>query len=598
MASIRFERVNKIYPNGTRALSDVSFEIKDGEFCVFVGPSGCGKSTMLRMIAGLEEVTTGKIYIDGVVSNEILPKDREIAMVFQNYALYPHLTVFQNMAFGLQMQAVMDKDNPSFDKNGKQIKTKYSREEIKERVEEAAKMLGIENLLSRKPGQLSGGQKQRVALGRALVRRPKIFLLDEPLSNVDAQIRTQMRSEIKRLQYKLKATFIYVTHDQTEAMTMADKIVVMNKGVVQQVGSPTEIYFNPQNIFSATFIGTPTMNVFDAKLFEKDNKLYLEPKGFEPFELPDYKRFEIADPDIMNKELFCGIRPDDCKVSKIEKGQLVGNCYSSEYLGSEYLYYLTVNNREFIASSREKDVEDLKDNEQLNIILNKDNIHLFSKENGKNVMGLADVTYFNDAKIDESGLLTFNDQQVQTDLLLRLIDKNLICFDNLTFGIKSEFITPHPIEDALKIDITITHIMKLKTKSVIYGKTNDGQNVSFNAKQNDQYKEQDKLSIYLPIKEFHIYEKPFGNRLTGKWELFDNIVNLDKYPDYYIDIMQEEVFTKKKRGSIRFLVLDDDYLGNKTVIYAKYDNDNYISIVVDDKFDRHDSPYIYLRLMP
>ena len=608
MASIKFERVNKIYPSGVRALSDVSFEIKDGEFCVFVGPSGCGKSTLLRMIAGLEEVTTGKIYIDGVVSNEVLPKDREIAMVFQNYALYPHLTVFQNMAFGLQMQAIMDKDNPKYDKKGNQIKTKYTREEIKERVEEAAKMLGIEELLSRKPGQLSGGQKQRVALGRALVRRPKIFLLDEPLSNVDAQIRNQMRSEIKQLQYKLKATFVYVTHDQTEAMTMADKIVVLNKGVVQQIGTPSDIYFNPQNLFAATFIGTPAMNTFEGKIYQEGKDILVKPDGFGAFKLPDYKRFEIADPHIFGEDVVCGIRPDDCTVSKTKEGELYGDCYATEFLGTDFLYYLKVNDKEFVASSRLNTERNVKDDEKLNIQINKDGLHIFKKDNEKNVMGLADITYLSNAKIKEDGELSFNGETVKTDLLLRLIDKSLIDFDNITFGIKSEYITSEEIEDALKVDVTVTHVSELKTKSVIYCKTKDNQNISFNGSQSKQYKEKDKLSLYLPIKELHLYSTPFGNRLTGKWELFDNVLNftnrknivldksIDTKTEYVLPIKQEDILVKRKRGYSKALVLDDDYLGDKTVIYAKFNNDNYISIVVDGLFDRHDSPYIYLKI--
>ena len=247
MTNVILQDINKIYDNNVQAVFDFNLEIKDGEFIVLVGPSGCGKSTTLRMIAGLEEITEGKLFIDGVFSNYILPKNRDTAMVFQNYALYPHMTVFQNMAFGLKNRHL-------------------PKEEIAQRVEEAAKILGITEYLKRKPKALSGGQCQRVALGRAIVRHAKVFLMDEPLSNLDAKLRVQMRSEIIKLHKRIGGITIYVTHDQTEAMTMADRIVVMNKGYIQQIGTPREIYNHPSNMFVAGFIGSPSMNFLPAKL--------------------------------------------------------------------------------------------------------------------------------------------------------------------------------------------------------------------------------------------------------------------------------------------------------------------------------------------
>ncbi len=257
MSFIKLVGVNKIYPNGVRAVTDFNLEIDKQEFVVFVGPSGCGKSTTLRMIAGLEEISGGEIYIDDVLVNNVEPKNRGIAMVFQNYALYPHMTVKENMAFSLKIKRV-------------------PKEEINERVEKVAEIIGLRDYLNKKPSELSGGQRQRVALGRAIIRNPKVFLMDEPLSNLDAKLRTSMRSEIINIHKKVGATTIYVTHDQVEAMTMADKIVVMKDGFVQQVGSPIEIYDNPANLFVASFLGSPTMNLFDGTLSKDKVSLFNE----------------------------------------------------------------------------------------------------------------------------------------------------------------------------------------------------------------------------------------------------------------------------------------------------------------------------------
>src|SRR6056297_1071776 len=259
MATVSLKNISKVYEGGVRAVDNANIEINDREFVVFVGPSGCGKSTTLRMIAGLEDITEGDLYIDDKRVNDVEPKDRDIAMVFQNYALYPHMTVYDNMAFGLKLR-------------------KFPKAEIEERVKEAARILTIEPLLGRKPKQLSGGQRQRVALGRAIVRDPKVFLFDEPLSNLDAKLRVQMRSELKKLHHRLDATIVYVTHDQIEAMTMADKIVIMRDGLIQQVGDPYTIYNNPTNIFVAGFIGTPPMNFADCKIIKDQKGHWVEEK--------------------------------------------------------------------------------------------------------------------------------------------------------------------------------------------------------------------------------------------------------------------------------------------------------------------------------
>ena len=256
MASLSLKHIYKIYPNGFNAVKDFNLEIEDKEFIIFVGPSGCGKSTTLRMIAGLEEISKGELYIDGKLMNDVEPKDRDIAMVFQSYALYPHMSIYDNMAFGLKLR-------------------KVPKNEIDKKVKEAARILDIEHLLDRKPKLLSGGQRQRVAMGRAIVREPKVFLMDEPLSNLDAKLRVQMRLEISKLHQRLQTTIIYVTHDQTEAMTLGTRIVVMKDGVVQQVDTPQNLYDTPGNLFVAGFIGSPQMNFMDADLIKEGNNVYL-----------------------------------------------------------------------------------------------------------------------------------------------------------------------------------------------------------------------------------------------------------------------------------------------------------------------------------
>jgi len=289
MARVSIRKLNKKYDNGFHAVKDVNLEIEDKEFLVLVGPSGCGKTTTLRMVAGLEEITSGEIRIGERVINDLPPMDRDIAMVFQNYALYPHKTVFDNMAFGLQMRG-------------------YPKEEVKKRVQDAAEILGIEPLLARKPRQLSGGQRQRVAVGRAIVRHPEVFLFDEPLSNLDAKLRVQMRVELKRLHERLETTAIYVTHDQVEAMTLGTRVVVMKDGLVQQVGAPLELYGRPANKFVAGFIGSPAMNFVDVAIQAGNGRLWAEAQGFR-IRVPDRISSQAG------KRVTLGVRPEAVRIA-------------------------------------------------------------------------------------------------------------------------------------------------------------------------------------------------------------------------------------------------------------------------------------------
>ena len=290
MATVKLTNVKKIYGKDTVAVQDFNLDIADKEFIVFVGPSGCGKSTTLRMIAGLEDISAGTVEIDGVVVNDLQPRDRNIAMVFQNYALYPHLTVFENMAFSLRLK-------------------KVPQEEVYERVTNAAEILGITEYLTRKPRALSGGQRQRVAIGRAMVRDSKVFLMDEPLSNLDAKLRNQMRAEIILLRQKIDTTFIYVTHDQTEAMTLGDRIVIMKDGFIQQVGTPTEVFDMPVNLFVAEFIGAPKMNTFKCNLVREGDKYFVTPYGAK-IEVTGKKAQMLLDKNVQSREILLGVRPE------------------------------------------------------------------------------------------------------------------------------------------------------------------------------------------------------------------------------------------------------------------------------------------------
>lgn len=329
MAELILEHVNKIFNKNVNAVTDFHLHIKDEEFIVFVGPSGCGKSTTLRMIAGLEEISSGKISINGVLINDVAPKDRDIAMVFQNYALYPHMTVYGNMAFGLKNR-------------------KFPKKEIDDRVNEAAKILGLEDLLHRKPKELSGGQRQRVALGRAIVRDAQVFLMDEPLSNLDAKLRVQMRAEIAKLHQRLKTTTIYVTHDQTEAMTMATRLVVMKDGIIQQVGSPKEVYEYPANVFVGGFIGSPAMNFFEGEVAEGvfivgKTSLAISEKQMESLRRQGY----------LGKKVILGIRPEHMdeilETKQSEIGQLDVQVEVSELTGAEMMVYSSLEGQNFIA---------------------------------------------------------------------------------------------------------------------------------------------------------------------------------------------------------------------------------------------------------
>jgi len=363
MASVVLKHVYKRYEGNVVAVSDFNLNIEDKEFIILVGPSGCGKTTTLRMVAGLEEITEGEVFIDNRLVNDVQPKDRDIAMVFQNYALYPHMTVFDNMAFGLKLR-------------------KTPKDEIRRRVHEAAKILDIEHLLDRKPKALSGGQRQRVALGRAIVREPKVFLMDEPLSNLDAKLRVQMRIEISKLHQNLKTTIIYVTHDQTEALTMGTRIVVMKDGLIQQVDSPLALYETPQNLFVAGFIGSPQMNFIDVDVVKEGNAVYCVFDN-NRLKLPEHRAKALIDAGYVGKQIVFGIRPEDVHDEEIFITQMPDSVIEAkidviEMLGSETLLYMRIG--DVSINARVNPRIKAKVDDVLKVAIDMNKLHLFDKE--------------------------------------------------------------------------------------------------------------------------------------------------------------------------------------------------------------------------
>jgi multiple sugar transport system ATP-binding protein len=363
MASVVLKNMYKRFEGGVVAVNDLNLEVEDKEFIILVGPSGCGKTTTLRMIAGLEEISEGECYIGDVLVNDVQPKDRDIAMVFQNYALYPHMSVYENMAFGLRLR-------------------KTPKEEIKRRVAEAAKILDIEHLLDRKPKALSGGQRQRVALGRAIVREPRVFLMDEPLSNLDAKLRVQMRTEINKLHLKLQTTFVYVTHDQTEAMTMGTRIVVMKDGFVQQVDTPQALYEKPANVFVATFMGSPQMNIVTAKVEKRGKDIHLV-FGKNNIKLHEGKAKKLETSDYVGKEVIVGIRPEAIHDEELFLEQFPASIVDAdveivENLGSETYLYLLIDGNNFTARVNPRTTA--KPLDHIKVAFDSTKIHVFDKE--------------------------------------------------------------------------------------------------------------------------------------------------------------------------------------------------------------------------
>ena len=476
MANLSLKHLYKIYENGTKAVDDFNLEIKDDEFIVFVGPSGCGKSTTLRMIAGLEEITAGDFYIDGVLANNLEPKDRDMAMVFQNYALYPHMSVYDNMAFGLRIRHV-------------------SKDEIDKRVHEAARILDIENQLDKKPKNMSGGQRQRVALGRSIVRKPKVFLLDEPLSNLDAKLRSSMRSEITRLHNVLKTTFIYVTHDQVEAMTMGTRIVVMKNGVIKQVDSPMNLYDYPENVFVAGFIGTPQMNFINATLsFEGENILLKSSVNNFIYEHKDFSHIDILN-IIKQKDIIIGIRPEHTHLDvKENKNAFECEIAVIEALGNEMnvIVESVVDKTRIIVKMLRDD--NLSVGQKVYVTFDVNKIHIFDKESENTMLERIPSTMTFKAQIVDNKLLFLNQE-------IALSKWN----SDALKGHKNLFISL-PISALTKgNDITLKVNKKEKIKDEwLFSAEVDGEYIYF---KNSEYIDGDKISLDIDLSKIDYYDE-------------------------------------------------------------------------------------------
>ncbi len=485
MAKVKLENVYKVYEGGVRAVNDFNLDIPDKEFVVFVGPSGCGKSTTLRMIAGLEDITQGKLYIDDEVVNDVESKNRDIAMVFQNYALYPHMTVFQNMAFGLKLRHT-------------------PKEEIEKRVKNAAEILEISELLTRKPKALSGGQRQRVALGRAIVREPKVFLLDEPLSNLDAKLRVQMRSEITKLHEKLKTTFIYVTHDQTEAMTMGTRIVVMKDGFIQQVDSPVALYNDPANLFVATFLGSPQMNILNAELGKAGGVLTVTLSDAEAKPLLKFsslKTKELINDSYIGKEVKFGIRPESIKID--EKGDIEGIIDVVEQLGDETLYYCQIPGISGNIIVKAPFKGRVKTKEKIRFSFDMDAAYLFDKETTDSILGVRTYNSFKATFFENEIVIGKNKLELPNDLKSKVLSTAFGKELQLVASVNE--ISVNPIKDSIKLPIKIA-FTEDKTDYVAAFFKVEGLDEHFVMKLKlDQPANVD--CIYMPIKNMKIYDE-------------------------------------------------------------------------------------------
>ena len=485
MAKVRLENVYKVYEGGVRAVNDFNLDIPDKEFVVFVGPSGCGKSTTLRMIAGLEEITQGKLYIDDEVVNDVESKNRDIAMVFQNYALYPHMTVFQNMAFGLKLRHT-------------------PKEEIEKRVKDAAEILEISELLTRKPKALSGGQRQRVALGRAIVREPKVFLLDEPLSNLDAKLRVQMRSEITKLHEKLKTTFIYVTHDQTEAMTMGTRIVVMKDGFIQQVDSPVALYNDPANLFVATFLGSPQMNILTAKLSKKGKELVatLSDADAKPeLRFSEKKTKQLINDSYIGEEVKFGIRPEAITVD--EKGEIEGVIDVVEQLGDETIYYCQIpgikNNIIVKAPFKGR----VKTKEKIRLAFDMNQAYLFDEKTTHSILGMRPYNNFKVTVNEDNLVIGKNKLELPEELKNKILPSKF--GEELILDAAVDEISLNPIKDSIKLPIKVD-FTEDKTDYIAAFFKVDGLDEYFVAKLRlDHDMKID--HIYIPVKNIKMFDK-------------------------------------------------------------------------------------------
>ena len=542
MAKVTLKNIYKVYKGGVKAVNDFNLDIPDKEFVVFVGPSGCGKSTTLRMIAGLEEITSGSLYIDDILANDLEPKDRDISMVFQNYALYPNMTVYENMAFGLQSQ-------------------KLPKEEIKKKVDQAAEILGIKDYYNRQPRELSGGQRQRVALGRAIVREPKVFLLDEPLSNLDAKLRVQMRSEITKLHQRLQTTFIYVTHDQTEAMTMGTKIVVMKDGFIKQVDTPTNLYMHPANIFVATFLGSPQMNLFNAKIVKdgKKYKILLEEGTENVVPLTTNKLLEITDDNFVDKDLILGIRPRDIHIVPNTEDGFKIKVEIVEKLGDENLIYTHLFGKKeytiFVVDAK----QEVKVDDELTIKFDEHNIYLFDKENEESLFKIPEYNYFT---IDD-----INKYLDIEELSKRYIKELNTNNEDLSVGFSPDKVSLEKIDNAQKIRVKLIHNSKYTNYYVNYALTENDEKIVF--KTTDDLKEllNKDIDLFVKNENLELFITSSKSRITCVRDLDPNY-QLAQYYFVRSNLYLSDLNLNSKKKYLRGKIVDIDYL-NKDYLFAR-----------------------------
>ena len=611
MADVTLRHVYKVYDGGVRAVNDFDLDIKDKEFVVFVGPSGCGKSTTLRMIAGLEEITAGQLYIDGELMNEVEPKNRDIAMVFQSYALYPHMTVYDNMAFGLKLRHT-------------------PKDEIDKRVKEAAEILEISDLLSRKPKALSGGQRQRVALGRTIVRQPKVFLLDEPLSNLDAKLRVSMRSEITKLHEKLGTTFIYVTHDQTEAMTMGNRIVVMKGGFIQQADTPITLFEDPCNLFVATFLGSPQMNIVDAELFMDGNKLKAKLNGLDNMVVtfPDIKVKQLASKRYIGQKVLLGIRPEHVKPNA---GDLKAYIDVVEHLGDESILYTKMENRKEQFIIKIPFNSKIRANEEINVEFDMDHIYMFDAETHKAIMG---IPHEDEIPVIINGKdIRIGEQELELDeqFVKHLLDESF--GKDVRLAIRPEYITLEETPDSLAIQAKLEFVEQKTDYQAVYFSL-EGVDGYFAMKMRNDEKVNlgKKVTLYLPYRRLNVYDLEH-NKTNSREDVFENrgeaiVTNRNgqmhikvggatlvypqdsNYPDGKYDIVFKQdklqtIFNRKMlkgsdrvnpemdnpKNKIKVYAYDEDVLGNKLAVYVQIEGfEVYSTFVVKNNFSVYKMP--------
>ena len=593
MSGLKFRHIYKVYQGGVRAVNDFNLEIKDKSFVVLVGPSGCGKSTTLRMVAGLESITSGQLYIDNVMVNDMESKNRDIAMVFQSYALYPHMTVFQNMGFGLKLRH----EKP---------------EVIKEKVLKAAEILEISDLLDRKPKELSGGQRQRVALGRAIVREPNVFLLDEPLSNLDAKLRVQMRTEITKLHEKLQTTFIYVTHDQTEAMTMGDTIVVMNKGFIQQADAPVTLFEDPTNLFVATFLGSPQMNIIECSLVEKEGKLGVQLAGVEDnvvlLREETGKQIRNSELDLSKKYLF-GVRPDHIHVSN--KG-IKAHVEVVEQLGDETIIYTKVEGHSNNVVVKAPLTNKVKSQDDIYLEFDNTRVYLFDKESEHSLIGMPSFNKIPCSFIDK--LIRIGDQLLKVDdeFLSHLIDKAHV--EDTYLAVKPEHIQLVKQENNIPLQVTVDFIEERTNYNTVFA-VMDGvkQYLVLRANKDRTIKKGDKLEVYLPLDNISIFDEN-DDSLLAREVIYPNIAkakvtNDQKNNKTIIDIQGGEQLIYDNLGiadgNYEFLLKQDKceiVFDKKTAkgvegeVQLVANKKQYLSVSCYDEEPQHVLNYIYAQI--